>query len=41
METFAEIADVEFVLIDEDTRLRQFKQDLRLGEIYYGVKGIG
>ena len=40
MESFAEMADVEFVLIDGKTDLRQFKQDLRVGETYYGIRGL-
>ena len=40
MEGFAEMADVEFVLIDESTNLRQLKQDLRIGETYYGLRGL-
>ncbi len=40
MEAFAEMADIEYVLIDENTDIRQLKQALRLGETYYGLKGI-
>ena len=32
LEDFAEIAGIEFVLIDEETRLRTFKNELRAGE---------
>lgn len=35
IETFAEFADVEFVLIDKDTCVTQFKKELRWNEIYY------
>ena len=35
IETFAEFADVEFVVIDKDTCLTQFKKELRWNEIYY------
>ncbi|MFN2161924.1 MAG: L-arabinose isomerase [Candidatus Promineifilaceae bacterium] len=35
LEDYAEIAGIEFVLIDEETRLRQFKQDLRTNSVYY------
>jgi len=39
---FAEMAGLECVLIDEDTRLREFKQELRWNEAYYYLaKGIG
>jgi len=35
IETFAEYADVEFVLIDKNTCLTEFKKELRWNEIYY------
>lgn len=35
IETFAEFADVEYVLIDKDTCVTQFKKELRWNEIYY------
>ncbi len=35
LEDFAEIAGIEFLLIDENTRLRDFKKELRWNEIYY------
>jgi L-arabinose isomerase len=35
LEDYAEIAGIEFVLIDEETRLRQFKQELRTNSVYY------
>ncbi len=35
METFAEYADVEFVVIDKDTKIPQFKKELRWNDIYY------
>jgi L-arabinose isomerase len=35
MEDFADMFGVELVVIDADTRLRQFKQQLRNDEIYY------
>jgi L-arabinose isomerase len=35
LEDFATIAGIEFVAIDADTRLSQFKQDLRTNEVYY------
>lgn len=35
LEDFAEIAGIECVIIDEDTRLRQFKKELRWNEMYY------
>ena len=42
MEDFAEIAGIEIAIIDADTRLREFKQDLRNNEIYYHLApGLG
>ena len=35
MEDFAEIADMEMLIIDKDTTIRNFKQDLRNNEVYY------
>ncbi len=35
LEDFAEMAGMEFVLIDEDTELRTFKKDLRWNDVYY------
>jgi L-arabinose isomerase len=35
LEDFATIAGIEMVAIDGDTRLRQFKQDLRTNDVYY------
>jgi len=39
---FAEMAGIEFLLIDEHTRLESFKEKLRWNELYYLLaKGIG
>lgn len=35
MEDYAEIADIEMLIIDKDTTIRQFRQDLRNNEVYY------
>ncbi len=35
MEDYAEIADIELLLIDKDTTIRQFKKDMRINEVYY------
>ncbi|WP_247236908.1 L-arabinose isomerase [Telluribacter sp. SYSU D00476] len=35
IEDFAEMVGVELVTIDQDTRLRQFKNELRWNEVYY------
>jgi len=38
---FAEIAGIEFLLIDENTRLEEFKKELRWNDLYYHLsKGI-
>lgn len=42
MQDFAEIAGIEMVLIDQDTTLRQLRQDLRSNEVYYHLApGLG
>ncbi|MES2730785.1 MAG: L-arabinose isomerase [Bacteroidota bacterium] len=35
MEDFAAMAGIEYVLINEDTKVQQFKQELRWNEVYY------
>jgi L-arabinose isomerase len=35
MEDFAEIAGIEYLLIDDSTKLLDFKKELRWNEIYY------
>jgi L-arabinose isomerase len=41
MEDFSEMAGIEYVLIDESTRLSQFKKELRWNEMYYHLaKGL-
>jgi len=41
LEDFAEMAGVEFLLIDEDTKLAEFKKELRWNEMYYHLaKGL-
>ncbi|MBF8284297.1 MAG: L-arabinose isomerase [Anaerolineales bacterium] len=35
LEDFAEMADVEFLLINNDTRLPEFKKELRWNDLYY------
>jgi L-arabinose isomerase len=39
LEDFAEMAGIELAIIDAETRLRQFKQDLRNNEVYYALRG--
>lgn len=42
LEDFAEMAGVELVVIDEDTKIREFKSQLRNNEIYYHLaQGLG
>ena len=35
LEDFADIADLEYLLIDDNTRLSEFKKELRWNEMYY------
>lgn len=35
LEDYAEIADIELLIIDKDTNIRQFRQDIRYNEVYY------
>ena len=35
MEDYAEILDIEMLVIDKDTTIRNFKQDIRNNEVYY------
>ena len=35
LEDYAEIADIELLIIDKKTNIRQFRQDLRNNEVYY------
>jgi lactose/L-arabinose transport system substrate-binding protein len=37
LEDFADMAGIELVVIDRDTRLRAFRRDLRLGDLAYGL----
>jgi len=38
LEDFAEIAGIELAVIDAQTTLRRFKQELRWNEVYYGLR---
>lgn len=41
MEDFTEMAGIEYVLIDENTKIREFKKELRFNEVYYAMaKGL-
>jgi L-arabinose isomerase len=37
LEDFAEIAGIEYLLIDESTRVSEFKKELRNNEVYYAL----
>ena len=38
LEDLAEIAGIEFLVIDGQTELRRFKQELRCNEVYYALR---
>ena len=38
LQDFADIAGIEFLLIDENTRLPEFKKELRWNDLYYHLK---
>ena len=38
MEDFADMFDVELTVIDEDTRLREFKNELKYSDLYYQIR---
>ena len=35
LQDFAEMAGIEFLLIDENTKLEDFKKELRWNDLYY------
>lgn len=39
LEDFAEMADIEYVLIDKSTKIHSFKQTLKWNELYYKLNG--
>jgi L-arabinose isomerase len=39
MEDFADMAGLELVVIEDQTRIRRFKQELRWNEVYYSLRG--
>jgi L-arabinose isomerase len=42
LEDFAGMAGLELVIIDDSTRLREFKKELRHNEVYYALaRGMG
>jgi L-arabinose isomerase len=41
LQDFADMAGLEFLLIDDDTKLSEFKKELRWNELYYHLaKGL-
>jgi L-arabinose isomerase len=41
LEDFAEMAGIEFLLIDRNTKIPEFKKELRWNDVYYRLaKGI-
>lgn len=40
IEMLSEMTGVECVFIDNATEMRRFKQDLRAGEVHYGIRGL-
>jgi L-arabinose isomerase len=38
LENLSEMADIEMLLIDKDTDLREFKKEIRLNEVYYHLR---
>jgi len=38
LEDFAEIADIEFLLINDDTNIREFKNTLHINEVFYALE---
>jgi L-arabinose isomerase len=39
LEDFADMAGIEFLLIDNDTKLSEFKKELRWNELHYQLHG--
>lgn len=37
LEDFAEMADIEFLLINDETNIQEFKNTLRINEVFYGL----
>jgi L-arabinose isomerase len=40
MENFAEMSGMEYLLIDRDTTIRDFKKELRWNDLYYQLSGL-
>jgi len=41
LEDFAEMADMEFLLIDNETKLSEFKKELRWNDLYFSLERSG
>jgi L-arabinose isomerase len=41
LEDFAEMADIEYLLIDNETRLEAFKKELRWNDVFYFMRSAG
>jgi L-arabinose isomerase len=39
IEDFAEIADIELLIIDKETKIREFKKEIRWNDLYYHLAG--
>jgi L-arabinose isomerase len=37
LQDFAQIAGIEYLLIDEETKLHQFQKELGWNSVYYGL----
>ena len=37
MQDFAEMLDIEILLIDENTRVNDFKKEIRWNEVFYSL----
>ncbi len=37
LEDYAEIADIEYLLIDDNTKIRDFKKEIRWNDVYYKI----
>lgn len=40
LEDLCEMLDIEFVVIDGETKIRDFKRELRNGDIYYKLRKL-
>ena len=40
LEDFAEMAGIEFLVIDEKTNVREFKKELRWNDLYYRLLSL-